>query len=454
MVPSIKALAAIAAIELWLALLFPLDWTYGLARGAIILVLLSGLILLRFGPRPVIQPAAPRIDAALSGFLKLAVAIALMLDAGIAVQAVGRCLEKNEIELDQGPALSLSARLLWKGENPYGRGALVDLRAYEGRAGERRAEGIVVGIPAEDTADALARYGRTLDPELRKQLLPTATASKGLLSETRLLGYKYGPLVIDVAALFAALGQPCAIVGLQIAMYTITLLALAYLFWGAFEDKKLAAVGILALLLDRHLSWEYVELAMADIWVLAFCVLSVLAFQRSRPLAMGACLGAALGCKIFPSLIFLPLLLACGGIRPIAVAAAVTAAIYLPWLAWDPAGLLANVFLWPFVMFKDTTSWTYYAPPQIVLAARLIVLGALALLWYRYLTGRETHLFWTLAVANTLLLVTGNTFHNNYIPWALIWVVPAVVERYSAAPAPWPLHAGAGTLAFERQRPG
>ena len=278
---------------------------------------------------------------------------------------------------------------------------------------------------------------------MRKQLLPTATAGKSLLSETRLLGYKYGPLLIDVAALFAPLGQPCAIVGLQIAIYAVTLVAMACLFWRAFEDKNLAAIGILALLLDRHLSWEYVELAMADIWVLAFCALSVLAFQRSRPLGVGACLGAALGCKLFPSLIFLPLLLACGGIRPILVAAGVAAAIYLPWLAWDPAGIFANIVMWPFVMFKDTTSWTYYAPPQIVLAARLIALGALALLWYRYLTGRETRLFWTLAVANTLLLVTGNTFHNNYIPWALIWVVAAVIERYSAARIPWPLQGAA-----------
>ena len=443
MAPSIKALAAIAAIELLLALLFPLDWTYGLARGAIVLVLLCGLILLRFWPRAAVQPAAPRTDAVLAGFLKLAVAAALMLDIGIAVQTVGRCLEKNEIEMDQGPALWISARLLWKGENPYGLGALTDLRAYEGRTAQRRAEGIVVSIPAGNTAEALARYGLTLDPELRKQLLPVAAASKGLLSETRLLGYKYGPLLIDVAALFAPLGQPCAIVGLQIAIYAVTLVAMACLFWRAFEDKNLAAIGILALLLDRHLSWEYVELAMADIWVLAFCALSVLAFQRSRPLGVGACLGAALGCKLFPSLIFLPLLLACGGIRPILVAAGVAAAIYLPWLAWDPAGIFANIVMWPFVMFKDTTSWTYYAPPQIVLAARLIALGALALLWYRYLTGRETRLFWTLAVANTLLLVTGNTFHNNYIPWALIWVVAAVIERYSAARIPWPLQGAA-----------
>ena len=164
MAPSIKALAAIAAIELLLALLFPLDWTYGLARGAIVLVLLCGLILLRFWPRAAVQPAAPRTDAVLAGFLKLAVAAALMLDIGIAVQTVGRCLEKNEIEMDQGPALWISARLLWKGENPYGLGALTDLRAYEGRTAQRRAEGIVVSIPAENTAEALARYGRTLDP--------------------------------------------------------------------------------------------------------------------------------------------------------------------------------------------------------------------------------------------------------------------------------------------------
>ena len=69
---------------------------------------------------------------------------------------------------------------------------------------------------------------------------------------------------------------------------------------------------------------------------------------------------------------------------------------------------------------------------------RLAALGAFAVLWHRYLTGREERLFWTLAVANTLLIGTGGVFHNNYVPWASIWVVAAVIERYSAARIQWP----------------
>ncbi len=436
MAPPIKALAAIAAIGLWLALLVPLNWNYGLERGGIVLVLLLGLVLLRFGPRAAIQPAAPGAEAWLTLFLRSAVAAALILGIGYASQAVTRCLEKNEIRMDQGPAVWLAARLLWNGENPYGLGAIVDFYSYGIRARERRAEGIVSSIPEGEAEAALERYSSTLDPELRKRLLPVEAASGGPLSEARLLGFKYGPLLIDVTALFAPLGQPCAAVVLNIAMYGIMLLAMARLFWGAFEDKGLALAGILALLLDRNMSWNYVDLTMADIWALAFCALSVLAFQRGRALATGAAIGAAIGCKIFPSLVFVPLLLAYRSPRPFIAAAGVIALIYLPWLVWDPIGVFANIFMWPFVMSKDSTSWTYFAAPEIVATVRLLALGALGVLWYRYLTGREERLFWTLAVANTLLIGTGGVFHNNYVPWASIWVVAAVAERYSAARVP------------------
>jgi hypothetical protein len=58
----------------------------------------------------------------------------------------------------------------------------------------------------------------------------------------------------------------------------------------------------------------------------------------------------------------------------------------------------------------------------------LVLIGVF---WWRFLSGREPRLFWTLAVVNSLLLLTGAGFHNNYIPWASIWVVAAVVEAFS-----------------------
>ena len=445
--PPLKALAAIAAIGLWLGLLIPFSWDSGLLRGGIVLVLLLGVVLLRFGPRPAIWPEAPGTKALLALLFGSAVAGALILDIGFAAGTVTKCLKNNEIRMDQGPTLWRAARLLWNGENPYGLGAVVDFYSYGIRASERRAEGIVSSIADGEAAErALERYSSTLDPELRKRLLPVEAASGGPLSEARLLGYKYGPLLIDVTALFAPLGQPCAAVLLNIVMYGVMLLAMARLFWGAFEDKGLAMVGILALLLDPNMSWNYVDLTMADIWSLAFCALGVFAFQRDRPLATGAMIGAAMGCKIFPSLIFVPLLLAYRSPRPLIAATGVAGAIYLPWLAWDPAGVFANIFMWPFVMSKDSTSWTYFAAPQIVLAVRIAALGAFAVLWHRYLTGREERLFWTLAVANTLLIGTGGVFHNNYVPWASIWVVAAVIERYSAARIQWPSGRCAGAV--------
>jgi len=104
--------------------------------------------------------------------------------------------------------------------------------------------------------------------------------------------------------------------------------------------------------------------------------------------------------------------------------------VYGPWLFWDPLGVLSNVFLWPFVMGKDETSWLVFAPEWISASVRLAALSAIVFLWFRYLSGREKSLVWVLAVANTLLLGVGGVFHNNYVPWASIWVVAAVIERF------------------------
>ena len=62
---------------------------------------------------------------------------------------------------------------------------------------------------------------------------------------------------------------------------------------------------------------------------------------------------------------------------------------------------------------------------------RVFVLVGMGVLWVRILSGRERRLFWTLAVMNTLLLLAAGAFHDNYLPWASIWVVAAIVEAFA-----------------------
>jgi hypothetical protein len=106
-------------------------------------------------------------------------------------------------------------------------------------------------------------------------------------------------------------------------------------------------------------------------------------------------------------------------------------AIFVPWLVWDSGGLADNVFLWPTLMLKDTTSWLYYLDPSMVILVRAIALVVVVAVWARWLSGQETRLFWTLAVVNTVLLLTGGVLHNNYVPWASIWVIAAIVEAFA-----------------------
>jgi cell division protein FtsW (lipid II flippase) len=61
------------------------------------------------------------------------------------------------------------------------------------------------------------------------------------------------------------------------------------------------------------------------------------------------------------------------------------------------------------------------------------LLVAIAAVWFDLLL-RRGRLFWTLAVSNTLLLLAGATFSNNYVPWASIWIVVAIVEAFSPRP--------------------
>ena len=52
------------------------------------------------------------------------------------------------------------------------------------------------------------------------------------------------------------------------------------------------------------------------------------------------------------------------------------------------------------------------------------------MLWLRYLLGRETRLFWTLAVSNLVVLLAAGFLRNGYVPWVSLWLVAAIVEAF------------------------
>jgi hypothetical protein len=433
--PYIGFALLVFAPQLFLAILYEFDWNHGEIRGAIVLALLAALLVFRFGPKLAFRrsegPTPKWIYA-----LMAAAAMFVALDCG---RTIARTLATGHIPMDEGQTTWRAARLLWHGENPYGAGALTDMGAIAARTDARREAGMAPAPEGAALVSALAAYDKTLDPALREQILPTPTTGAWVgaaAREARLGGYKYGPAILLLTAPFGALGAPTIVVILNQALCLGLFWAMWRLMRGVAGAAGFAALGVTALLIDQHIVWNFIDGTATDVWPLLWGALAVLAYRAERPYLVAAALALAAGGKIFPSLMFTPLLLTFRSVKPIAAFVGLLGLIYLPFLIADPMGLIDNVFMWPLLMFKDTTSWQYYAPPLAGLLVRAAALVGMAALWLAYLAGRETRLFWTLATLHAILLLTPGAFHNNYVPWVSIWVVAALVESTGLAVAP------------------
>ena len=404
-----------------------LDWGAGPARGLILFEALLAMALLGCPGRA--ATVGPRLSLLVNAVL--AAAMAIWLAAG--VRTIADVARGGAIPLDQGQTTFRAARLLLRGQNPYGAGALVDFQTFFDRLPAREAAGIGPTLPRAALNPALAAYDRDLSAKARAPLLPAAPASGPAALEAHLVGYKYGALLPLLALPIAAAKFPAGIMALNALAAVLTLAALYALMRGEVGDERLARLGLAALLCDNTILFNYVEKSATDVFALLACAGAALAAQRGRPGLAGAALGLGFGCKIFPCALMLPLLLKGGRARPALIFAAVTAAIYLPFALADVSGLLHNVFLWPAYLGLDSTSWLAFAPPGTAVIARAVGLAGMALAWGRHLTGREPSLYRTLAIVALLALVSSGAFHNNYVPWASIWIVAALVERFGPA---------------------
>jgi hypothetical protein len=207
-----------------------------------------------------------------------------------------------------------------------------------------------------------------------------------------------------------------------------------------------------SLLLERSITAAYVSHSSTDIWALLPMAWAVLCHLKRRDAAVGVLLALAVAAKIFPALLLAPLLL-CGRWRVrVPIFLAVLALLLGPWLALDPFGFVANVWLWPALMDPQRNSWIYFLAPPLVAAVRIAVFAGIGFVWWRYWSGRETRLFWTMALASTLLLLTGNHFQNSYLPWASIWMQLAIVAAFGCHAGDIAPARSAGTVAVADAR--
>lgn len=405
------------------------DWGFGRERTLLALLLGAAALLAR-------SPAG-RLRLRARGALLALWLPALWLtgqDLRTGLASVAVAARTGEIRIDQGQNTLRAARLLrTRGEDPYGEGQLLDLEAWGSRERQRAEAGLRAPLGREAAAQARAAWWDRLDPAARAQLLPAATAPAAR-AEARLYGYKYGPLLPLVTLPLEAVAGPAAVPALQLVLYLAWLLLLLAVLRAAGAEPAALPLLLCALSLEGSAAKNFLFLSTSDVWVLAACAGGVLAALRGARVALGLCAAAALGCKAFPAALLLPLVWVWGGRAGWLALGGGLCALYLPFLAWDAAGLWANLARWPSAMAPDSTGWLSFLAPAQRAAARGLAGAALLVACAGYARLRPALPFGWLAFASALGIAAGPAFHGNYAPWVVGWGLCAVLAAFFVGP--------------------
>jgi hypothetical protein len=434
---------ALAGLELWLQCFRIRTWEQAGYRILLLGVIAAGLALLPWQASAAPSPESrPRRLWWLAGIAS----VLLLWDAAAGVIAIKHTVQTDDIRMDQGQSTLKAAQGLWHGENPYGEGALLDPYGYMARLGLRIAAGVGPHDVGPEVEPMLWRYWATHDPDLRARLLPPPPqgASAAAVRETAILGYKYGPVPLLATALMAPALGPLAVTATNVVL-TFALYALVWLILRSSAlPVEFAALGFIAVLADHFPVWYYMHFSDSDVWPLVFCALAVLAMMRGWQVALGAALGLALACKLFPSALYLPLLLVARSWRAAIACAAVALALFVPFALWDPSGFAGNFFLWTWLMQPDVTSWIGRVPPALAWAIRCGIAALVVALYWRLVLGRDSMPFRTLALINVAIVAAGTVIHNNYVPWFSIWAALAVAASFAPSASRRPAVATSG----------
>ncbi len=415
------------------------DWEWGRQRCALLALLAIAVLVAR--------PSCPAIlrSRVAAALLWAGALVAVALDARIGIESVRLAATTGEIRLDQGQHTLRAARLLLRGESPYAQGQLIDLEAYATRGEERARAGLVTPRDPGRVRLLAARWWSTLDPAARDELLPPAPpGNQAAVRERALYGYKYGPLQPLVVAPLQAILGPAAIPILQLTFWLLLLALLAASLRAAEAGWGPTGFAILCLSLEPSIATNFLYYSATDVWALAAMAGALLAFLRGRPIALGLCVGAAVACKILPSLLLGPMLLVAapgrGRARFVAPVACLLLliAVCAPFVAADPLGFWSDVVLWPSAMRPDNTHWSFYASPALRAVVR-VLLGCAILAGAAYLLARRERAAasWLrfLAACSVALILGASAFHNNYETWFAVWAVCAVVASGSPSSA-------------------
>lgn len=345
---------------------------------------------------------------------------------------------------DQGQIAHRSLRLLALGVNPYGSRTMLDPLAFADQIDALARRPQCGHVDRDAAGQAFQEYWyRDLGPRSMVALPPAITdapACSDLRVKFQSLGYHYGPVLLLVYSPLVALLGPA---GIYLAHLLALLAWLAVLApWlkrtlvSAPPVPALSAITVF-LLAPSHINYDFLQLTASDLIPTVFASVGLMLWLEGRGEDVPAAVlfAASVGSKLFPGLLFAPLLLR--NRRAALVFGAVTTACYLPFALWDWTGLYHNL-LYPFTI-RDATS-PFAALPSI--AGTLVrigaVIGCATWIWrlaMQHWPEGESLLF--LVSIHLGVLVLGGMSHNNYLIWAMaavavFWI--RLVDR-SGAPA-------------------
>ncbi len=416
-------------VLLWLAvavglceLLAGVGWGFAVRRALLLGGLLASCGLLA------LLKVEPARDDRVATVLGLLAAAGLLFHAGLGVRTAQQSQRNDVILIDQGQMTWRAIELLRRGENPWGRDALLDVEGVRRLLGAPPVAGCIGG-GAE--ADFEAWWWGGLTEQARADFearLDTGDRCAPVGAARERLGLKYGPLLLASYAPFAPLGKA----GLYVA-HVAWMLVLGGLLVALGRrlgrgDPLLAALPLAVVLLPSHLRFNTLWYSAGDLAPVALALAGLLCLLRRRDVPAGLLIGASVAAKAMPGLLFLPLLLRAGWRSWLAAGLVVAAAMALP-VAWDPAGAWINLGAFAFERPVDSTALAWVLGPSLAMAWKgLLAAGLLALLAWTWRRGwRDRDLLLWLLVAHAAALLGGSGFHNNYMVWLLpvvgLWAV-------------------------------
>ena len=424
--PTVRVVACLTLIDLWSWLFRFYDLGRGLERGILLAVLalfLATIARWRYsGPvRLALRP------------LQIAVIVAGLAWVVLAVFVTHAVVVSGDLALDQGQDTYRAAIYLRRGENPYGKGAVLDRMTFADHLAAREAAGAGPKMPQDQVDATFEQYWRDLDTQTRTRLVPTdVPPASEAERQIRLLGYKYGPVPVLLAAPFVGVMGP-ATIEIESALGCLGLfVSLAGLWRARGFAPELCALGLLAALCEIQIPWNFIRFTATDVWPLMFGFGALWARALGRERLAGLGMALAICSKIIPGGLFVLLLLRDRKPRELIWFGAAAAVLWGPFLLWDARGFGVNNLLWSLYVAQTRSAWLGFVAPAYALLARVLLgAGALWLAW-RALTCPERRVPLFMALLTMTVIAAGKIFHNNYVPWFSCWALWFVLEQAGA----------------------